>query len=84
MKPCPKCHISDCFHEKKIFNFALVKISLIQHSLDATVKVFSALATFLPTNADIQGKIGLTYEELYRCQGRINDIKRWYETKLTR
>jgi hypothetical protein len=83
MKPCPICQIPHCTHERKFYAFGLVKLAIIQKSLDTTVMIFSKLATFLPTNSEMQIKLSLSFDELTKCQERIADVKRWCETKAS-
>lgn len=82
MKPCPYCHSVSCAHIKKFFGFGLAKILIIQKSFDATLTVFSALATFLPTTPEVQYKINQIFEDLRNSKRRLNDIRSWYETKI--
>jgi hypothetical protein len=81
MKPCPICHIPHCEHERKFYKFGLIKLAIISKSLDATLSIFSTLATFLPTNGEMQGKLALTLDDLKKCKDRISDVKRWCELK---
>ncbi len=83
MKPCPICQIPHCVHERNFYSFGLVKLTIIQKSLDTTVMIFSKLATFLPTNSEMQTKLSLSFDELKKCQERIADIKRWCELKAS-
>jgi len=83
MKPCPICQIPHCEHERKFYKFGLIKLAIVQKSLDTTVMVFSKLMTFLPTNAEMQTKVSLSFEELKKCQERITDVKRWCEVKAS-
>jgi len=82
MKPCPYCQTFHCQHEQKFFAFALTKIVIIQKSVNATCSLFSALVAFLPSNTEMQRKLNLVFEDLYKCKERIEDVKNWYETQL--
>lgn len=83
MKPCPICQILNCHHEKKFLSYGLVKINIIQRSLDATVAIFNKLLQFLPTNPEIQYKLNSTAEDLRKCQDRINDVRKWCQEKIS-
>ncbi len=83
MKLCPICQIPHCIHERNLFSFGLVKLNIIHKSLETTIMVFSKLATFLPTNTEMQTKLSLAFDDLKKCQERITDIKKWVEIKAS-
>jgi len=83
MKPCPICQIPHCAHERKFYKFGLTKLLIIQRSLEATVKIFATLFTFLPANAEMQSKLASSLDDLKKCQDRIKDVKTWCEMKAT-
>ena len=80
MKACPICNVHDCAHFRKFHYFNLVKIAVLQKSLDATIATFRVMSLIL-SNLEMETKFSLIEEDLFKCQIKLNDIRKWLEVK---